>query len=267
MGRGQGDEIAGNGASSRQPGATITLSGLDQKSNELWESIADLADKLVDVDGWCLVGGLMVQLFAAEAGLAARPTQDIDLLGDARRRPSRTELLSQRLKSWGWNVMISEREDDKGFRFALGDQIIDVLGPDGLKDKFPQTLPGLRTIQIPGGTQALGRTELVRVVLDDSGREFMLRRPTLTGALLVKARSLRVHKRTDDQRRDVATLLSLIDDPVAMRDEIAREGKSQIKWLRQIETKLDIDDPALVDLLGADAVTRARLAYRILIAA
>jgi len=68
----------------------------------LWRTVAKVARSLGQEDvRWCLVGGLMVALFAIEAGQIQRPTDDIDLLGDARQRPSGTERVASRLRELG----------------------------------------------------------------------------------------------------------------------------------------------------------------------
>jgi hypothetical protein len=55
----------------------------DENARRLWGAVAELANHLAP-QGWCLVGGLMVQLHAYEHAANPRPTTDIDLLGDAR---------------------------------------------------------------------------------------------------------------------------------------------------------------------------------------
>jgi hypothetical protein len=96
---------------------------------------------------------------------------------------------------------------------------IDVLAPDGHR-KAARTVGKLETIQIPGRTQALERSEVVEIVVD--GVPSRVRRPTLLGALLLKARALPVHSRPEDQREDIITLLALVDDPDAMRGSLTQ---------------------------------------------
>jgi hypothetical protein len=63
----------------------IDIDPSDALSRRLWSSVGDLASLLPSE--WVLVGGLMVQLHAMEAGLAdVRVTQDVDVLGQARPR-------------------------------------------------------------------------------------------------------------------------------------------------------------------------------------
>jgi hypothetical protein len=246
------------------PARVVRLAALDEDSLKLWRSIGALANELAEVPNWCLVGGLMVQSFAADSGLVTRPTSDIDLLGDARKRPPRTKLLSEKLRDLGGELAPPD-QFDRAFEFTLPDgSLVDVLAPDGLSEGLATTLSGLKTIQIPGGSQALSpeRSERVTVLLDDVGETFELRRPTLTGALLIKARALPVHENPEDQRRDVITLLSLVEDARAMREEMSAKERG---WLRKIEARLNLDDPLLANLFADDALENARAALRLLV--
>jgi hypothetical protein len=123
------------------------------------------------------------------------------------------------------------------------------------------TIGKLQTIQIPGGTQALKRTELIEIVVDD--QPVHLRRPTLIAAILLKARALPVHSRPDDQRHDLITLLALLDDPRSAREQLTN---GETRWLRAIQDEIDFDDPTLTETLGPSRVQAARGAYRLLIA-
>jgi len=65
----------------------IQLDPPSSKSRELWKKLFDLARGLEPDESWTLIGGLMVQLHAAEAGSQLRPTTDVDLLCNSRSRP------------------------------------------------------------------------------------------------------------------------------------------------------------------------------------
>jgi hypothetical protein len=151
-------------------------------------------------------------------------------------------------------------DGQRGCRFELDDQIIDVLAPDGL-GKAATTAGKLETIQIPGGTQALERAEVVEIVVD--GVATRVRRPTLLGAVLLKARALPVHSRPEDQREDIITLLALVDDPHSLRQSITQTER---RWLRNIEITLALDDPALEARFSLARLRAGRAVYQILIA-
>jgi hypothetical protein len=81
------------------------IDALDPETMALWRTVAKVAPALEDQHmRWCLVGGLMVALFAIEAGQISRPTADIDILGDTRQRPSGTEWIATQLTKLGWRA-------------------------------------------------------------------------------------------------------------------------------------------------------------------
>lgn len=243
------------------PVASITINALDPAEQQLWQTVAAIAKQLGEDERWCLVGGLMVALFAMQAAQRPRVTTDIDVLANARSRPSGTRWATQRLEALGATLTnVDGLDGQRGFRFQLDDQIIDILAPDGL-GRAARTAGKLETIQIPGGTQALERSEVVEIVLD--GAASRVRRPTLLGALLLKARALPVHSRPEDQREDIITLLAIVEDPAAMRPSLTQTER---RWLQSIETTLALDDPALPARFSLARLRAARAAYQILVA-
>jgi len=250
-------------AEDEAPVASIRIELIDPDAMELWRTVAKVATAFGEDRRWCLVGGLMVALFAIEAQQTQRVTTDIDILADARARPSGTTWATGRLKALGASLRdpAQQPELERGFRFDFDGQIVDVLAPDGLGPSGATTTGKLKTIQIPGGTQALNRAELVEIVVEDLA--VTLWRPKLIAAILLKARALRVHSRPQDQRHDLITLLSLLDDPRAARAEITSKERG---WLRSISGRLSIDDSALRESFEATRLRAARAAYRVLTA-
>lgn len=239
----------------------IAIDALDLETERLWGTVLEVARALEGGrTSWCLVGGLMVASFAIEAGHPQRATTDIDILADARRRPSGTEVVSDLLTNLGAELYeIGGLDAERGFRFELDGQVIDVLAPEGLgRPAF--TRGRLETIQIPGGSQALKRIEAVTIAVgDEHARVF---RPTLIGAILLKARALLVHSRPDDQRYDLITLLGLMEDPRSAIESISR---NEIAWLRDVVAPLDINEAGLDGIVDPDQLRIARAAYRRLI--
>jgi hypothetical protein len=146
--------------------------------------------------------------------------------------------------------------DGYAHRYERDDLIVDVLAPDGLRGP-PKLGHGLNAVGVPGGSQALARSETVTVILGT--RSFDLRRPTLLGAVLIKARALTVHSDPATQREDLLRLLALIEDPRAMAADLRRTERT---WLRDAEERLGFPEPSLLD---AETMRRAELAYRVLI--
>lgn len=175
----------------------------------------------------------MVHLLCQEHEKVSRPTTDIDLLGNARSRPSGTSRISQLLSDSGASLSPPPRtSENTGYQFLWREQTVEVLGPDGLPTD-PETLPGYRTIQAKGGTQALKRAE--KVLVKVGGSEVIVRRPSLLGAILMKARALiSIPSRRDEHLEDLLSLLGLVADPreMAEKDKMTR---SEQKWLRRVE--------------------------------
>lgn len=146
----------------------ILLEPPTEAARKLWGKTLELAKAFGSDEPWCLIGGLMVQLHAFEHGRTVRPTVDIDLLGDSRRRPSMTERMAAILDKRGGRMAVPPFGDAKlGLQFDLDGEIVEVLGSEGVP-KDPRTTGKHTTFQVPGGTQALHRAEKVAVSLDGS---------------------------------------------------------------------------------------------------
>ena len=233
---------------------SIEIIAGNPETRMLWMQLGELTNALPE--GWVLVGGLMVQLHALEHSVAvARATKDIDLLGQAR-PPEKLQAIAHALQEANFELSDPDA-DGYGYRYERDGVIVDLLAPDGMK--APPTLgQGVKAIGIPGGSQALKRSELVGVTIED--RHFVLRRPTLPAAVLIKARSLMVHEDPASQREDLLLLLSLIPDPRGTAGEISSTERG---WLTRAEQRLDLRGQSL---LAATAARNAALAYRLLTA-
>jgi hypothetical protein len=226
----------------------------DRESVELWAALGELVERLPGE--WVLIGGLMVQLHAIEHGVSdVRPTADIDLIGQARPQGSLGRIHAA-LESEGF-AMVGPDVDGYAHRYERAGVIVDVLGPDGIRSP-PVLGPGIVAVPAPGGTQALRRAETV--TLSVGGRSFQLRRPTLLGAILIKARSLMVHTDPETQREDLLRLLALVDDPRKMAAGIS---KAERRWLRRAGGRLD---PGGLSTLDPTNAQRAAQAYQLLLA-
>jgi hypothetical protein len=191
----------------------------------------------------------MVQLHGFEHGSQVRPTADIDLLADSRRRPEMTARVAELVVARGGRMAMPPMSNEKlGFRFELDSETIEVLGPDGL-GRDPHTIGRYVTFQVPGGTQALLRTAAVPVSLDGYP-PVEVRRPSLLRAILIKARVLASRRgpKKEADLLDVVRLLSLADDPRGMADDGGLR-KSEKRWLRNVQPALDFRSPAVIALL------------------
>lgn len=249
-------------ASVRPP--TVEIETSSDQARRLWETALSLAREFGEDTEWVLIGGLMVQLHVAEYDGDSRLTDDVDFLGDAHRRPSMTQRIASTLRDRGAEMQMPPSSNERlGYKFELDGQLVEILGPDGLKTD-PETIGTYTTLQTPGGTQALRRVEIVMVSLNGQ-RAVAVRRPSLLGAILIKARAVAAERKEkfDSDRQDPVLLLSLVRDPRA----ISADGglkKRERKWLRDVEGKLAIADASLAMLFSRDTLTRAGLAFRLL---
>ncbi len=188
-------------------------------------------------------------------------TVDIDILADSRRRPSSTERIGATLTELGFEVAEQTRlrHPETAFRFERAGTIVDSIAPEKTgRRKPPKTVGNSQTIEVPGGTQALARTEALLVRLDDA--ESTVRTPTLLGAILLKARAIRSSHR-DQDRDDLVVLFACIEDPIALREDLKSTERG---WLRSAEEALALDGPDLSSRFATDQLDRARTAYRLL---
>jgi hypothetical protein len=220
-----------------------------------WQAVLALSARLAS--GWTVIGAQMVALHAIEHGRRLpRASRDFDLLVDVRLMARGTERVARLLKDMDF-ALDEPSPDGMSHRFRSGPVVIDVLASDGVgKRATLTTLPPARTVEVPGGSQALRRTEWVDVrVMDQRGR---LPRPDLLGAILIKARAIRVSDAPLEQRRDLAFLLTLVPDPRTLARELRA---SERKWLREHDDLLAASELAWAGLEGAED---GRLALAIL---
>jgi hypothetical protein len=175
-----------------------------------------------------------------------------------------TERIAEILIERGAEMATPPTSDENfGYRFELDGEVVEVLGPDGVR-REPKTVGRYSTFKVAGGTQALRRSEAVRVSLEGESA-VDVRRPRLLGAILIKARVAAKERREKFQsdRLDLVRLLTFVEDPRALAEK-EELRKSEVRWLRKVEHLLDFADPGLADVLTTDTVARAEQAFRLL---
>jgi len=206
----------------------VDLTGIDPLSGAIWDELLELAVRRPE--GWTLVGAQMVALHGRQRDRTPpRATSDADVLVDVRIVPEGTARFSKLLVENGYEL---EGVDSfgVGHRFTNGRVKIDLLAPDGLpkRKKHLVTLPPARTVSVPGGTQALRRTQLVDI--KRKTRTGRIPCPDLLGAILLKARAVEVDDLPASQLSDLAFLLGLVEDP---RELIGQFQGKERSWLRR----------------------------------
>jgi hypothetical protein len=225
---------------------------------DLWNALIDIG--LSDHTDWVLVGGQMVLLHAIEHNAPwPRVSMDLDVIVNARIVASVRDFVVT-LETLGF-VLDGMSPELLAHRYRRGAASIDVLAPEGLNERTSLiTTPPGHTLQVPGGTQALQRSELVEVSFE--GRSGLVRRPSLLGAIIGKACAVDVDDAKQNQELDLAMLLSFVSDPFLMRDELTSKDRKRLgprrtmldpnhRVWRQMETEeANSSRTALAVLLG-----------------
>jgi len=239
----------------REPVQLPTLAGYEFA---LWETLLELAD--LRPQEWTLIGGQMVFVHAIERGVEPlRVSSDLDVLVNARLVTGGVRQFVRAIQSRGF-VLAGWSPDGLAHRYCRGRVSLDVLAPEGLgpRTDITTTPPG-HTLQVPGGTQAIARTELVPIAAGDS--EGLIPRPSLLGAIIIKAAAVDADDLPDAQRSDLALLLSLLEQPIAIREQLTPKDR---KRLRRRSGILNPEHRAWSPLPSSQA-DRGRSALRLLI--
>lgn len=224
---------------------------------DLWETLIELTEHRPGE--WTLIGGQMVFLHALENGpTPPRISTDLDVLVNARIVSGGVREFARALEQSGFELDGISPEG-LAHRYRRRKISVDVLAPDGLglRVDLTTTPPG-HTLEVPGGTQALQRTELVPVVTGTMTG--YVPRPSLLGAIICKARAVTVDDVPNAQRQDLAFLLSLINDPLALRRELSNGDRRFLLARRELN---DVNHPAWA-LLDPEARDNGRAALRLL---
>lgn len=206
----------------------IELPALDALTSAIMTRLIQLA--ALQPHGWTLIGAQMVALHAHEQGRRPRRgTTDADVLVNVRAIQDATERFSNLLMEHQFRLD-GVSPEGIGHRFTDGTVKIDILAPDGLNRRYAKltTVPPARTLSVPGGAQALRRSQLIDVQLGELTG--CIPRPDLLGALLIKARAVEVDDVPSAQLGDLAFLLSLVQDPRQLAGELRGKERS---WLRR----------------------------------
>ena len=231
----------------------IEIPDLGEEFHDMWIELLHLA--AVPPAPWVLIGAHMVAIHGWERGREPiRPSKDADILVNARAIADGTARMSEALIDREYKLDGISPEGI-GHRFIREGVSIDVLGPEGLGKRADlRTVSGAHTVRVPGGTQALRRKQDVDV---KSGlARGTLPIPNLLGAILVKIRAIEIDDQPEVQRRDVAFLLSLVEDPDPIEVE---RSKSERGWLRRHPY---FADPASESYFGIGDASDAAITFR-----
>lgn len=212
----------------------IELPILPAPVDELWHTLLDLGESL-DVP-WALIGGQMVLLHALEHGqVPPQISQDGDVIADIRAVPGALTRVVAGIENLGFSLQ-SISADGLAHRYFRAAKprpvVIDVLAPEGLGERADlTTTPPGRTIEVPGGTQALSRAERITVVHE--GRRGKIPRPTLLAAIVGKAAATALPG-PERHYRDLALLCALVPDPFDVAEKLTRKDRQRVRMASKL---------------------------------
>ena len=197
-----------------------------------WPQCFELAQAL-PASNWTLVGGLMVQLHAAVAGMeVTRPTSDVDILLHVETGSLTAGELNETLRALGYTLQTSINDDAPAHRFVRGTEQIDVMVADHGVSKPPLLLGRRKVFRVPAGTQALQRTVHCRIHTGEGAVTVSI--PNTLGALVLKGAAYREDSR--EARRhldDAAVLAATLQDPLTAVPELKGSDRSRIITLHR----------------------------------
>jgi hypothetical protein len=241
---------------------SIVMPPLGRPVDELWHVLLDLSATLTVP--WTLIGGQMVLLHAIEHGhVPPQVSQDGDVIADIRADDAAIGSVVAALEALKFDLegISADHLAHRYVRPADPAPVkVDVLAPDGLgpRTNLTTTKPG-RTVEVPGGTQALNRTELIEIIHE--GRTGAVPRPSLLGAVICKAAACKLPGNPERHLRDLALLCALIEDPFAMREELTKKDRRRIEQVRELSSEAH----GAWQLVPAEIRERGQIAYDILL--
>jgi len=207
----------------------ITIADPTPVEEAVWAEAIALATLSPD---WVLVGGLMVNLFALQHRiLPVRATDDIDALFRLETVAASVSDFGTVLAGRGYTVTNTDLVNNRSYRLTRDTPrtVVDVLIPR--RKRAPRarvTIVGSGThpVAVAGGSEALRHVE--QVVVTCGATSGPLRRPSLTGALLMKSKAAVVDSIAQRHREDLAVLYACVDDPATIAAAIGTTDRATL---------------------------------------
>lgn len=239
----------------------IVMPAMGEAQEAVWHALMELSERVGS--GWTLIGGQLVHLHCAERGISpSRPTNDADTVVDVRAAPTMLDTFTAALKDMGFAPDTSG--DGVQHRWVRGPAQFDVLIPEGVGERAAARVGagGAPTISAPGTTQALARTETIKVSV--RSRTGAVPRPTLVGALVVKA-AARTEIVADRAKSRHCTDFVVLANLVAARD--FRDVKLTNRDRRRLRNMIDrcqADESAMAVENASEALGRVERAAKLI---
>lgn len=198
-----------------------------------WPQLVEII-KVIPHQQWTLIGGVMIQLHAAHAGMALpRTTRAIDMILHIETGAATFSGVREQLEKLKY-VIHEPHGDGPVHRFYRGenqDEQVDVMVADHLApSKRPKVLRR-RVFGVPGGTSALRKTVNCEVDLND-GTVIVLSIPDTLGALVLKGAAYMEDSRDRERHLDDAAILACaVTQPVQERKRLIGSDSRRLREL------------------------------------
>lgn len=227
-----------------------------------WPQVVEIVQAIPHTQ-WMLVGGLMVQLHAAYAGLRlTRTTRDVDMILHIDSGAATFAGVQHELERLGY-FLHEPVGDGPIHRFARGSrcaETIDVMVADRLSPKQHPKALRRKVFEVPGGTSALRKTVHCEVTAGEV--VVVLSIPDVLGALVLKGAAYVEDSRDRDRHLDDAAVLACaVTDPIVDRARMIGSDHRQIEALWKVLQ--DLDHKSWI-ATGTDA-RRAHAVLRVLV--
>lgn len=198
-----------------------------------WPQCLELARE-VPSKKWTLIGGLMVQLHAVNAGMEiTRPTEDVDVLVHIETSTALVPGVAESLRQLGYEILEPMDRKSPAHRFKRGEEQVDVMIADHPAPRVVPKMAGREMVRVPAGTQALRRTVDCKISLND-GSWVTVSIPNPLGAVVLKGAAYAEDSRDPERHLDdAAVLLSTIDNPFELRSQFKGSDRKRINYLQR----------------------------------
>ena len=205
-----------------------------------WPQLVEIVQAIPHTQ-WTLVGGLMVQLHAAYAGLQlTRPTRDVDMVLHIETGAATFGGVRHELERLGY-ALREPVDDGPVHRFVRGPrdtETVDVMVADHLSPKRHPKVLGRKVFAVPGGTSALRKT--VNCEVNTGEDVVVLSIPDVLGALVLKGAAYMEDCRDRGRHLDDAAVLACAaTDPVGDRARMIGNDRRRIWALWTVLQDLD----------------------------
>ncbi|CAM5346081.1 Dephospho-CoA kinase/protein folding accessory domain-containing protein OS=Tsukamurella paurometabola(strain ATCC 8368 / DSM / CCUG 35730 / CIP 100753/ JCM 10117 / KCTC 9821 / NBRC 16120 / NCIMB 702349 / NCTC 13040) OX=521096 GN=Tpau_4265 PE=4 SV=1 [Tsukamurella paurometabola] len=229
-----------------------------------WPQLVELV-RAIPHEKWTLVGGLMVQLHAAHAGMQlTRPTVDVDMVIHIETGAATWGSIREQLEGLGY-VLSEPVGDGPVHRFTRGprkQEQVDVMVADHLPPSQRPRVLKREVFAVPGGTSALRKTVNCEINTDQG--IVVVSVPDVLGALVLKGAAYRSDPRDRDRHLDDAAILACtVKNPVQHKKRMIGHDRSRVQLLWEA-----LEDPGHRAWVapGEPWATRGRSALEVLAA-